>query len=69
MGCVVDRAYSEKLRKLTMETKMAKKAIKKMHNRLIDSQQTHHQQMSKLARENNELRQKLKQFSTCQKLA
>ena len=35
----VDRVYSEKLRKLTIETRMAKRAIKKMHNRLIDSQQ------------------------------
>ena len=35
----VDRVYSEKLRKLTNETRMAKRAIRKMHNRLIDSQQ------------------------------
>jgi len=33
----VDRVYSEKLRKLHHETKMAKKAIRKMHNRMIDS--------------------------------
>ena len=34
----VDRVYSEKVRKLQHETKMAKKAIRKMHNRMIDSQ-------------------------------
>ena len=32
----VDQVYSEKLRKLMRETKMAKRAIKKMHNKLID---------------------------------
>jgi len=34
----VDHVYSEKLRKLQNETKMAKKAIRMMHNRMIDSQ-------------------------------
>ena len=33
----VDQVYSEKLRKLQQETRMAKRAIKKMHNRMIDS--------------------------------
>ena len=37
----VDQVYSEKLRKLTQETKMAKRAIKKMHNKMIDSEQMH----------------------------
>ena len=37
----VDRVFSEKLRKLTNETRMAKRAIKKMHNKLIDAQQLH----------------------------
>ena len=33
----VDRVFSEKLRKLTNETRLAKRAIKKMHNKLIDA--------------------------------
>ena len=37
----VDRDYSEKIRKLANETRMAKRAIKKMHNKLIDAEQSH----------------------------
>ena len=49
----VDQVYSEKVRRLTRETKMAKRAIKKMHNKLIDSQQVHLKQISELKKENS----------------
>lgn len=55
----VDRVYSEKLRKLQHETKMAKKSIKKMHNRMIDSQSSQQKQISALVQENLQLKQRL----------
>ena len=55
----VDRVYSEKLRKLQHETKMAKKSIKKMHNRMIDSQSSQQKQISALLQENLQLKQRL----------
>ena len=48
----VDRVFSEKLRKLTNETRMAKRAIKKMHNKLIDAQQLHQKTVGQLKQEN-----------------
>ena len=44
----VDRVFSEKLRKLTNETRLAKRAIKKMHNKLIDAQHSHQRSVGQL---------------------
>ena len=37
----VDQVFSDKLLKLTRETKMAKRAIKKIHNKMLNNDQKH----------------------------
>ena len=44
----VDQVFSEKLLKLTRETKMAKRAIKKIHNKMVHSEQKHNSIITKL---------------------
>lgn len=60
----VDRVYSEKLRKLTNETRIAKRAIKLMQNRLIDAEQKHLKTIEQLQQENCKLRQNLNRISS-----
>lgn len=60
----VDRMYSEKLRKLQHETFMAKKAIKKMHNRLIDNEVTQQKYIKSILEENHTLKQRLSDGKT-----
>jgi len=55
----VDQVYSEKIRKLQHETTMAKRAIRKMNYRLIDSQVSSARQVALLAAENAELKNRM----------
>ena len=65
----VDQIYSEKLIKLSRETKMAKRAIRKMHGKMVDSEQKSRLLIEQLKRENISLRKSLAKQNQQQKPA